>query len=162
MLKQLLLKGCLGTVICVAGFGGLPVASQAGEAIAQSSSETVATKEISSSELEQFAKAIADLRAIDDETQSKMIKAVQDIGMSPEEFMEIGKQEPDQRNLSEDKQAQFTEALEAVRNLNEEDRRKKRVAVEEAGLKISRFNEIGKVVEKDRDLQKQVVEILSR
>ncbi|MGK7958870.1 MAG: DUF4168 domain-containing protein, partial [Crocosphaera sp.] len=121
MLKQLLLKGCLSTVICVAGFGGLPVASHAGEAIAQSSSETVANKQISSSELEKFAKAIADLRAIDEETQSKMIKAVQDMGMSPEEFMEIGKQQPDERNLSEDKQAQFDEALETVRNLNEED-----------------------------------------
>ncbi len=162
MLKQLLWKGCLGAVICVSGLGLLPASSQAEEAIAQSSSPTVANKEISSSELEKFAKAIADLRAIDDETQSQMIKAVQETGMSPEEFMEIGKQEPDQRNLSEDKQAQFKDALETVRNLYEEDRRKKRAAVEEAGLKISRFNEIGKVVENDRDLQKQVVEILSR
>lgn len=162
MLKQLLWKGCLGAVISVTGLGLLPVSSQAGEAIAQSSSETVATKDISQSELEKFAKAIADLRAIDEETQAKMIEAVQATGMSPEEFMEIGKKEESQRNLSEDKQDQFAKALEAVRNLNQEDRQKKRVAVEEAGLKISRFNEIGKIVEKDTDLQKQVVEILSR
>ena len=91
-----------------------------------------------------------------------MIEAVQANGMSPEEFMEIGQQEEGERNLSEDEQAQFDTALEAVRDLNEEDRQKKRVAVEEAGLKISRFNEIGKIVESDSDLQKQVVEILSR
>ncbi|MDJ0730666.1 MAG: DUF4168 domain-containing protein [Crocosphaera sp.] len=162
MLKQLLWKGCLGAVICVTGFGGFPTESQAGEKLAQSSSETVVAQEISQPELEKFAKAIADLRAIDEETQAKMIEAVEATGMSPEEFMEIGKQEQSDRNLSQDKQVQFDKALEAVRNLNEEDRRKKRVAVEEAGLKISRFNEIGKIVENDRDLQKQVVDILSR
>ncbi|MDJ0598222.1 MAG: DUF4168 domain-containing protein [Crocosphaera sp.] len=161
MLKQLLWKGCLGLVICGTGLAGVPAYSQATEAIAQSSSET-ATKEISQQELEKFAKAIADLRAIDEETQTKMLEAVQATGMSPEEFMEIGKTEDDQRDLSEEKQDQFDKALQAVRTLNEEDRKKKRVAVEEAGLKISRFNEIGKMVEKDQDLQKQVVEILSR
>ncbi len=162
MLKQLLWKGCLGAVICVTGLGLLPASSQAEEAIAQSSSETMAAKDISQSDLEKFAKAVASLRAIDEETKSKMIEAVQATGMSPEEFMEIGKQEPSERNLSEDKQEQFNKALEAVRNLNQEDRRKKRAAVEEAGLEISRFNEIGKVVENDTDLQKKVVEILSR
>ncbi len=162
MLKQLLWKGCLGAVICVTGFGLLPASSQAEEPIAQSSSETMAAKEISQSELEKFAKAIANLRAIDEESQSKMIEAVQATGMSPEEFMEIGKQEESERNLSEDKQEQFNKALEAVRNLYEEERVKKRAAVEEAGLKVSRFNEIGRVVENDTELQKKVVEILSR
>ncbi len=161
MLKQLLLKGCLGVVICATGFGGFPAYSQAGEVIAQASSE-MAAKDISQQELEKFAKAIADLRAIDENTQQRMIEAVQATGMSPEEFMEIGKQEDTQMNLSADKQMQFEEALEAVRELNKEDRKKKRVAVEEAGLEISRFNEIGRIVENNRDLQKQVVEILSR
>ncbi|MDJ0659717.1 MAG: DUF4168 domain-containing protein [Crocosphaera sp.] len=162
MLKQLLLKGGLGLVICATGLAGFPVSGQATEVIIAQSSAEMAASDISEQELKKFAKAIADLRAIDEETQSQMIKAVQDIGMSPEEFMEIGKTEDDQRNLSQEKQDQFEKALEAVRTLNEKDRQKKRVAVEEAGLKISRFNEIGKMVENDRDLQKQVVEILSR
>ena len=162
MLKQLLLKGGVGAVICVSGLGVFSPSSQATEAITQSSSPTLIAEAISRPELEQFAKAIANLRAIDEETRSKMIEAVQANGMSPEEFMEIGQQEEGERNLSEEQQAQFDTALEAVRDLNEEDRQKKRVAVEEAGLKISRFNEIGKIVESDSDLQKQVVEILSR
>ncbi|EAZ92230.1 DUF4168 domain-containing protein [Crocosphaera chwakensis] len=161
MLKQLLSKGCLGVVICATGFGGFPAYSQPGEVIAQSSSE-MAEQNISQQDLEKFADAIADLRAIDEETQQKMIEAVQATGMSPEEFMKIGKQEDTQMNLSADKQMQFEEALEAVRELNEEDRKKKRVAVKEAGLEISRFNEIGKIVENNRDLQKKVVEILSQ
>lgn len=161
MLKQLLWKGCLGVVICAAGFGGFPAYSQPEAIVAQSSSE-MAAKDISQGELEQFAAAIADLREIDEETQQKMIEAVQATGMSPEEFMKIGKQEDTQMNLSADKQMQFEEALEAVRELNKQDREKKRVAVKDAGLEISRFNEIGKVVENNRDLQKQVVEILSK
>ena len=161
MLKQLLLKGGLGLVISTIGLAGFPVSGQATEVIAQSSTE-MAASDISEQELKKFATAIAELREIDEETQVKMIEAVQATGMSPEEFMEIGKKENSERNLSEEKQDQFEEALEAVRNLNEKDRQKKRVAVQEAGLEISRFNEIGKIVEKDRDLQKQVVEILSR
>ncbi|MDJ0842910.1 DUF4168 domain-containing protein [Crocosphaera sp.] len=162
MLKQLLLKGCLGLVICGTGFVAVPVYGQATEGIIAQSSTEMASSDISEQELQKFAKAIADLRAIDEETRVKMIEAVQATGMSPEEFMEIGKIEEDQRNLSQEKQYQFVEALEAIRELNKEDRQKKRVAVEQAGLKISRFNEIGKIVENDRDLQKQVVEILSR
>ncbi len=161
MLKQLLWKGCLGVVICATGFGGFPAYSQPEAMIAQSSSE-MANSDIPQEDLKKFADAIADLRAIDEETQQKMIEAVQATGMSPEEFMKIGKQEDTQMNLSADKQMQFEEALEAVRELNEEDRKKKRVAVKEAGLEISRFNEIGRIVENNRDLQKKVVEILSQ
>ncbi|MEL4897536.1 DUF4168 domain-containing protein [Crocosphaera sp. Alani8] len=162
MFQQLLLKGCLGAVICISGLGLVPPSTQAEETMTPSSSGTVIAQAISQPELEKFAKAISELRVIDDETRLKMIEAVQSNGMSPEEFMEIGKQEESERNLSEEQQVQFNKALEAVRNLNEEDRQKKRVAVEEAGLKISRFNEIAKIVEKDSDLQKKVVEILSR
>ncbi len=162
MLKQLLWKGCLGMIVSATCLGGLPAYSQPGSAIAQSSSQTVASKDISSQDLEKFAKAIGELREIDEATQGKMIEAVQAVGMSPEEFMEIGKQEEGQRNLSADKQMKFEKALDAVRKLNEDDRLKKREAVENAGLDVSQFNEIGKMVEKDQALQKQVVEILSR
>lgn len=162
MLKQLLWKGCLGMVVCATCLGGLPAYSQSGLAIAQSSSQTVASKDISSQDLEKFAKAIGELRDIDEATQEKMIEAVQAVGMSPEEFMEIGKQEEGQSNLSADKQMKFEKALDAVRKLNEDDRLKKQEAVKNAGLDVSQFNEIGKIVEKDQALQKQVVEILSR
>ncbi len=162
MLKQLLLKGCLGTVICVSGLGVFSASTQATETISQFSTPILITQAISQPELEKFAKAIVDLQAIDEETRSKMIEAVQSNGMSPEEFMEIGNKEESDRNLSEEKQDQFNKALEAVRNLHEQDRQKKRVAVEEAGLKIPRFNEIAKIVEDDSDLKKQVIEILSR
>lgn len=161
MFKQLLWKGCLSLVISTTCFAGLPAYSQPGDAIASTPIYTVAANDISSQELEKFAKAIATLRQIDEETQTKMIKAVEAAGMTPEEFMEIGENKENVDNLPADKQLQFQKALDEVRKLNEEDRTQKRQAVENSGLEVSRFNEIGEMVESDRNLQKKVVEILS-
>ncbi len=161
MFKQLLWKGCLSLVISGTCLGGLPAYSQPGEAIPSSPVYTVASTDISSGELEQFAKAIASLRQIDEATQTKMIEAVEAAGMSPEEFMEIGKNKENIDDLPAEKQLQFQKALDEVRKLNEEDRQQKREAVKDSGLEVSRFNEIGKMVEGDRSLQMKVVEILS-
>ncbi|MGK7939932.1 MAG: DUF4168 domain-containing protein [Crocosphaera sp.] len=161
MFKQLLWKGCLSIVISAGCLAGLPAYSQPGEAIASDPTYTVASNDISSQELEQFAKAVATLRKIDEATQTKMMEAVQAAGMTPEEFMEISKNKENIDEIPADKQLQFQKALDQVRKLYEEDRQQKRQAVKDEGLEISRFNEIGKMVQSDRSLQKKVVEILS-
>ncbi len=161
MFKQLLSKGCLSLVISATFLAGLPAHSQPGEAITSPPIYTIASTDISTGELEKFAKAILSLRKIDEETQTKMIKAVEAAGMSPEEFMEIGENKEEMDSIPAEKQLQFQKALDEVRKLNQEDREQKRQAVKDSGLEVSRFNEIGKMVESDRSLQKKVVEILS-
>ncbi|MEA5511645.1 DUF4168 domain-containing protein [Crocosphaera sp. UHCC 0190] len=167
MLKQLLFKGCLGVFCSVVCLGSLPAYSQPGEVIAQASQQTLASKNVSKDELKQFAQAVIKLQAVDEATQQKMVEAVQAEGLSPEQFMEIGKKQRDTNAQGsgeitpEDKQ-KFEKALAVVKKINEEDREKKREAVEASGLDISRFNEIGKTVEGNPELQKQVVELLQR
>lgn len=164
MLKQLLFNGCLGVFISIAGLGGLPAYGQPGELIAQSSE---AKENISNEELKKFAQAVVNLQKVDEATQKKMIEAVQSEGLSPERFMEISKKERNENmtltnEVTSEEQEKFEKALTQIKALNEQDRVEKREAVQEAGLEVARFNEIGKVVEGDRDLQKQVVELLPR
>ncbi|MEM8777505.1 MAG: DUF4168 domain-containing protein [Cyanobacteria bacterium P01_G01_bin.49] len=165
MLKQVLINGCLGMFISIAGLGGLPAYSQPGVLIAQSSADEPASEGITEEELRKFADAVVKLQSVDEATQAKMIEAVQGEGLSPERFMEIAKKEGNENTaltdeVTTEEQQKYEKALTKIKQLNEEDRVQKREAVQEAGLEVSRFNEIGKIVEDDRELQKQVVEML--
>ncbi|BDA39875.1 DUF4168 domain-containing protein [Candidatus Atelocyanobacterium thalassae] len=115
---------------------------------------------IENSQLEKFAKAVKSLQMIDRMTQLEMLKAIKAIEMSPEEFMKIGQQEKNKRNLNMEKQIKFEETLITVKRINQKDRLEKREAIKNAGLEVSQFNRIGKMVEQNPELQKVVVKLL--
>ena len=79
---------------------------------------------------------------------------------NPEEFMKIGQQEKNKLSPNIEKQTKFEETLNIIKKINEEDRLKKREAIKNAGLEVSQFNKIGKLVESDPKLQKVVVRLL--
>ena len=116
---------------------------------------------VEDSQLEKFAKTVKNLQIIDRLTQSEMLKTIEAIEMSPEEFIRVGQQKKDKRNLDLEKQVKFEETLDIVRKINEKDRLKKQEAIKKEGLEVSQFNKIGKIVEQNIELQKKVVKILN-
>ena len=116
---------------------------------------------VEDSQLEKFAKTVKNLQIIDRLTQSEMLKTIEAIEMSPEEFIRVGQQKKDKRNLDLEKQVKFEETLDIVRKINEKDRLKKQEAIKKEGLEVSQFNKIGKIVEQNIELQKKVVKTLN-
>ena len=160
MVKRTLLqrKGVL--IICMI-FLQLFTLKYSPKIIAQSSSTEIDDSVVIKDEqLKKFTVAIKSLQIIDKTTQLEILKVMEKMEMSPEEFMKIEQQEKNKLSPNIEKQTKFEETLNIIKKINEEDRLKKREAIKNAGLEVSQFNEIGKLVESDPELQKIVVRLL--
>ncbi len=162
MFKQIFLQKKVASITCIV-FLQVFSLKYSLNILAQPSSplNTSNVNIVGDSQLEKFAKAVKNLQIIDRLTQSEMLKTIETIEMSPEEFMRVGQQKKDKRNLDVEKQVKFEETLDIVKKINEKDRLRKREAIKNEGLEVSQFNKIGKIVEQDLELQKKVVKLLN-
>lgn len=163
MLKSMLLGGLVGTSLLL-----VPVAvrAQAGQlASPQPSAQAASPASVTSIELQQFVQAIRQLQVVDRQNQQKMAKAIEEEGLSPQRFSEIGQGlqnpgTPPATPVSEEEQQKFQKAIEKMDKIQRESLPKQQRAISTQGLQIERFRQIDVAVQQDPVLKKRVQQML--
>jgi hypothetical protein len=112
-------------------------------------------------ELQQFAQAIKQLRKVEMETQQKMAEALKSERLSPERFQEIGQRQDDPNSpltaeISTQDQQRFEKALAKINQIQQDAVPKQNRAVRQQGLTLERFNQIGRAIEQNPTLKRQL------
>ncbi len=158
MRRQLLLGG---SVLVPLLAGSLPARAQVQEPASQPQAQEASQTEISQEELQQFAKAIKQLQAIQQESEKKVVKAIEGEGLSQERFREISQvqQNPETQStteVTEEEMQSFEKAVARVTELLQAAQSKMEQAVRAEGLEIQRFNQIATAVRQTPALQQEL------
>ncbi len=158
MRRQLLLGGSILALLLA---GSLPARTQAQEPASQLQAQEASQAKISQEELQQFAKAIKQLQAIQQESEQKVVKAIQGEGLSQERFREISQlqQNPETQStteVTEEEMQSFEKAAARVTELLQAAQSKMEQAVRAEGLEIQRFNQIATAVRQTPALQQEL------
>jgi lipopolysaccharide export system protein LptA len=122
-------------------------------------------EDFSDDELKSFVKANEKVMAIQTEAEEKLIKAIEDEGLTVERFNEILEQQRDPSRTSEtsaDELASFNNAAQMILEENEKIEKQMTTSVEEEGIDIATYKQIMVAYQQRPDLQTRVHEILKQ
>jgi polyribonucleotide nucleotidyltransferase len=164
--KQLL-SGSVLTVVLVAG--SLSAQAQAPKQPTSPSSQPQAAPQtqISSAELEKFARTLKQLLAIEQGANQQIVQTIGQSGLSQQRFLELYKaqrdpsNQPTQKVTTQEKQ-QFDKAFTSLRGIQQQAETQMKQVLQKEGLKIERFNQIEAQVRQDSQLQQKVREIIQK
>lgn len=127
--------------------------------------QETAPASVTPQELEKFANTIKELRTIGQEAEKQMARAVEAQGLTPERFLAISEiqsnpNDTEAKDISALEKKQFEQALKKVQDIAQQTQAKQRQALEEQGLGVERFQEIGKQIEQNPSLQEEVRSLL--
>ena len=137
-----------------------PHQSPAGEAKQQNQPE--AAQQVSESDLKKLASAIERLQGVQQQSRQKVASAIQASGLSKQRFRTIlqsqsGQGKSDKSDsVSAKEKKQFQQALDRIRDIQQESQKEKQQSIEEAGLTQTRFERLIKAVRQDKQLQQKV------
>lgn len=164
MLKPIILGGLVGTSLLLVP---VVVRAQAGQlTVPQSSTQATSPTSVTPIELQQFVQAIKQLQVVDRQNQQKMAKVLEEEGLSPQRFSEIGQSLQNRTNLanpiSEAEKQKFEQVIEKMGKIQQESLPKQRRAISMQGLQIERFRQIDVAVQQDPTLRKRVQQMLGK
>lgn len=112
-------------------------------------------------ELQQFAQALRQLKKVEMEMQQKMAEALKDERLSPQRFQEIGQRQDDPNSpltadISAKEQQQFDKALAKINKIQQDTVPKQNRAVTLQGLTLEQFNQIGRAIDQNPTLKRQL------
>lgn len=133
--------------------------------------------EVSQEELQQFAQAYKQIQQIRQDSEVKMVEAVQSEGLSPERFIEIselqqspqapqGQETPESpegqqtAEISAQEQQGFENAKNKILEIRQQSESQMEQAIQKEGLDIPRFNEIVAALQQDPALRDQVQQLI--
>jgi hypothetical protein len=121
--------------------------------------------EVSSADIERFARAITQLQSIQQETQVELLQVVEGQGLTPERFNEIAEaqQSPEgatATEISESELQSFEQAANEITAIRQQTQTRFQEAVQAEGLNVEQFNQILAAVQQDPELQQEVEQIL--
>ncbi|MDY7024264.1 MAG: DUF4168 domain-containing protein [Cyanobacteriota bacterium] len=164
MLKSLLLRSLAGSFVFLS-LGSFPAYSQTISSLPSFSIAQAASSEVTTDELRKFAEAYKQLRAIDAEAEQRMAQIVEQHGLTPQRFVEIGRSQEggdsgSSAQVTPEEQANFDKALVEVREVLQDTETRKYEAVQSQGLGVERFKEIITALQQSPELQEQVKQML--
>lgn len=167
MFKQLLTGSCIFLFLLV---GNLSVQAQQ-KPVSPSSSPTPQTQppattttptntQVSSEELQKFARTIKQLIGIEQNANQEMSQVITKSGLSQERFFAIYKSQktpstPPTPAVSSQEKQQFEKAFTNLRQIQQQAETKMKQVLQTEGLQPERFNQIEAVVRQDPALQKK-------
>jgi uncharacterized protein (DUF885 family) len=130
--------------------------------------------EVSEEELQQFAQAYKQIQQIRQDSEVKMVEAVQSEGLSPERFIEISElqqspqapqgqetpESPQNAEVTAEEQQGFENAKSKILEIREQSESQMEQAIQQEGLDIPRFNEIVAALQQDPSLRDQVQQLI--
>ncbi|GAB1539850.1 hypothetical protein NUACC21_25180 [Scytonema sp. NUACC21] len=128
-------------------------------------SNTSTNTQVSSEELQKFARTIKQLITIEQGANQEMTQVIAKSGLSQPRFMSIYKaqrtpsEQPKQAITPQEKQ-QFEKAFASLREIQQQAETKMQQVLQTEGLRPERFNQIEAVVRQDPALQKKVREMI--
>ena len=117
--------------------------------------------DLSDKEAEKFVDAAMNVQEIQMQNQQKMIGLIEDEGLDVETFQKIaeatqtGKSTED---ISDSDMEKFESANKSIQEAQGEVQKKIPEAIEEAGMKLERFQQISMAAQQDAELRKQIQE----
>lgn len=181
MLKQILAGS---TFLLLLAFGSLPARSQTSAPPAPEPTEPSAQQlepsaqpapptptqpqpaaEVSSEDIEKFARAIAQLQTIQQETQTELLQIVEGQGLTPDRFNEIAEAQQNPQaapsvEISDEELQNFEQAANEITAVRQQTQARFQEAVQAEGLAVDQFNQILAAVQQDPELQQEVEQIL--
>ncbi len=129
--------------------------------ITQAISPQRATASASPLELQQFAQAIRQLKKVEMEMQQKMAEALKEERLTPQRFQEIGERQDNPNSsltadISTKDQQRFDKALTKIKQIQQDTAPKQSRAVRLQGLTLERFDQIGRAIEQNPTLKRQL------
>ncbi|MBD1999682.1 DUF4168 domain-containing protein [Leptolyngbya sp. FACHB-541] len=146
-----------------------PAAQPAPPTEAQSTPPTQAqpqsAAEVSSEDIEKFARAIAQLQTIQQETQTELLQIVEGQGLTPDRFNEIAEAQQNPQagadvEISDEELQSFEQAANEITTVRQQTQARFQEAVQAEGLEVEQFNQILAAVQQDPALQQEVEQIL--
>ena len=110
-----MMKNVLATIL-LGLFGTLTVAAQTPQPMPQQQTDI----EVSDEELESFIQVVNQIQKINQESQTEMISAIEETGITVERFSEINQAEQNPQvevEVGESEQAQYSEAMAVVQEI---------------------------------------------
>ncbi|RRO22473.1 DUF4168 domain-containing protein [Flavobacteriaceae bacterium 14752] len=120
-------------------------------------------QDISDQELKQFANAFQQVRMINQSSQQKMIKAVQDEDLTVERFNLINQAEQNPNKeveATDDEFKKYKTAMQSVEALQAEVQKQLESKIKESGLTLERFQQISNLVRSDKSLQQRLTALM--
>jgi len=118
---------------------------------------------VSPQELQRFTNAIKQLQAIQQQSRTEMVQAVQRQGLSEQRFVQIyqAQQNPQSASkISQQEKQNFEKAITQIKAIQQQTQPKMQQAVKSQGLEVERFNQILASVQQNPALQQKVQEML--
>lgn len=119
--------------------------------------------EVSQADLQKFANAVKKIQAIQQESEKKMIQAIESEGLSPQRFGELlqAQQTPEgqpnqQAGVSREEMQKFEQVSARLTAVQEEAQSRMQQAVRAEGLEENQFRAILATIQQDPALQQQV------
>lgn len=162
MLKQLLTGSSIIALVLVSS---LPAQSQAQSPAPQTPAQGAPQTQVSSEELQKFAKSVKQILTIEQGAQTKMAQAVKAEGLSEERFMAIYKvqqnpqAQPKPTVTSQEKQ-KYDKAFTKLGQIQQDTQSQMAQVLKQQGLEVKRFNEILVAVRQNPDLREKVQQLI--
>jgi hypothetical protein len=121
--------------------------------------------EVSSEDIEKFARAIAQLQTIQQETQTELLQIVEGQGLTPDRFNQIAEAQQNPQaatdvEISDEELQSFEQAANESTAVRQQTQTRFQEAVQAEGLEVEQFNQILAAVQQDPALQQEVEQIL--
>jgi len=158
-----LLAGTTASIFLLIGQTVTLAQEQTSEQQAPAATPENTSMEVGEEEILSFANAFEDVRRIQNESREKMVQAIEQQGLTIQEYNELLRQQEqadgtdsEVSNLSEEKEAQFQQADTRVNQIEKEAQAEIETAITNEGLQVERFQQIWIAVRQDPELQQQV------
>ncbi|YAI81317.1 MAG: DUF4168 domain-containing protein [cyanobacterium endosymbiont of Rhopalodia sterrenbergii] len=172
MFQKLLLGKLIGVLLIFLGVGVLPTWSQSEDYVLGSALQRITqghtiaqtSKNLTVKDLEKFALTIKKQRTLAQETTQKMLKVLENEGLSRQRFREIAQGKSDTRvsieNFSDEDLKKFENVFPEVKKIAQEDLLRQRELVKSQGFTIREFNEIATKIQNNPSLQREVLQLM--
>ncbi len=120
------------------------------------------TEDISEEELQMFVDVQMMIQEMNEEVQPKMLEAIQDNGFEPQRYIELNQadQMGQEMDADEEEIQRYEQVKESIMDLQQEANDQIAENIEDMGMDMQRYNEINMMVQRDPELQQQMMEMM--
>ncbi|TVR80637.1 MAG: DUF4168 domain-containing protein [Saprospirales bacterium] len=118
--------------------------------------------EVSKEELKKFVDIQLLIQEMNQEIQPMMLEAIQENGFDPQRYIELNQADEmgHEMDASEEEIERYQMAKESILELQQEANQQIADSVEESGLDMDRYQEINLAIQRDPQLQAEMMEIM--
>lgn len=162
MMKHIL-AGC--SLLVLLTVGSLPAHAQNSTPAPSTPAPAASQSKVSSEELKKFAGAIKKMLVISQDTETQMVQAVQQSGLTEARFNEIylSKKDPAKKPtnaITPKEQQSYDQALSKLTEIEKAARTKMDSTIQSEGLEVPRFNQIFAEVQGSPQLRQEVQKMI--